>query len=204
MAPSSQHASSSARPGGPVTQTGGRARAISDRRRWIPRPGPLPPVSLAPCTYRAYGPRCVASRQGSRCHRRSASAHRTCNRYSPACRAVAVRPEHVSRGRGQRGPDHDLDATRSPRYLAPAVTASNMACIAGDGVWCTISSRRMCPQHSGGPARAGVPPPACASRWYRPVRDSGNLSGTSWHDDAVSMIPVAERYGGCRGHGGAG
>jgi hypothetical protein len=31
---------------------------------------------------------------------------------------------------------------------APAATDSNMACIAGDGVWCTISSRRMCLQHS--------------------------------------------------------
>src|SRR6266568_2007228 len=31
---------------------------------------------------------------------------------------------------------------------APASTDSNMACMAGDGVWCTRSRRRMCGQHS--------------------------------------------------------
>ena len=31
-----------------------------------------------------------------------------------------------------------------------------MACIAGDGVWCTNSSRRMCPEHNRIAARHAV------------------------------------------------
>src|ERR1700678_4329368 len=63
-APSSQHASRSAFPGVPVTVTAGRTGrhcrpAVIDSTART-----APPVSLAPCTYRPYGRRFVASRQG--------------------------------------------------------------------------------------------------------------------------------------------